>query len=390
MKAAMAAPKLIQAGAQKVPGLVGSALGRTAPAARTEAISGIQKGIGQGIEAQGVPSKAIPTTHEAIGEELKNTYTQAMQAAEANKAEVGKKLYGDMFAEAEQKAALGNTFKDSSGKSRSLQSAIEEMKDHQQIVTNAKGNFTRPQVEEAAAKASKLRSQINNYTKGFETPYSKVASEFGEAASATDVKGTALGRKFGTEGGIARDLYEKTSPEKLGSTVFRNSKTMEAYEDAIAGGKNATPAAREAAKQKVTNLLESHLKTSLAEQTPEQIAKHVAAPQNQAMYSYAPKVQSSIEAFGKQKMADEFRGDLNAYNKTFAGQNTKEAVQEGTKLLRSANNRGLISNDQYIQARSLVDRATTEEEKTASIRKVLGYLGLGFTSVEAAKHGLGY
>ena len=265
--------------------------------------------------------------------------------------------------------------------------------------------------KEARDAAKKIDEAMQNFSPAF----AKYKEQYAKMSEPLNSMGTKFGRAVtGTEGGLQEDAYAKVAASDLPSRLFAKKDGIALLTDALAGGKNATKAARDAAQKQVDTMVENWILEQSRGKKPSAALEGLSAPGMRSALTGAPAVESKLRAqFGQQagyertlaemakagktppmsaETATKMRDKLQQAD-TLLAQKSATSKQQALKLyeesLASARNARLIPADKYKAALGLIERANTLEEKAMRARKIAKWFGYGaaFTvGAEGARH----
>jgi hypothetical protein len=231
--------------------------------------------------------------------------------------------------------------------------------------------------------------------------------------------GTKIGNAItGTEGGGSDRAYSKVAAQDLPGKIFAKKEGIDLMVDALAGGKNAEPAARAAAQATVNDMVVNWITESSSAKTPQAMLQHILTPQVRATLSNNPQVYDALKQqftrlSGLVNQSDELKNVAKQLRTTgsaaqanankmktsldmaesLAKQPGKkaqaDAYSEYVKALNTARKANFIPPEKYEAAITMIDRASTMEEKTALARKIALGIGVSAVGIETGKVLLG-
>lgn len=242
----------------------------------------------------------------------------------------------------------------------------------------------------------------------FVPEHAAAAQKYAELSTPLESLATRIGKAVtGTEGGLKGEAYSKIAAQNLPQKLFSTKDGIELVTDAIAGGKNATPAARKVARAQVDQMVEHWImEGARSKGTGAKAAEAIRTPQMQATLQAVPnvgdklagqfaaeertaalgerasataktsKAESEIAAKAKQKVDKALaQADVD-----FQYGSKKEAYDGYVKALRQS-----MGGDpeRYRAAIALIDRAGTLQEKTDKARALAKKFVYGAAAVGA-------
>lgn len=228
-----------------------------------------------------------------------------------------------------------------------------------------------------------------------------------------DSLGTRFGRAVSsTEGGLKGDVYAKVADSDLPNRLFARKDGVEVLVDALSGGKKATPEARASAQRQVNTMVENWIVESVrgGKKTGQGALQQLAAPQMRSTLSAVPSVEKRLATqFGREAKTEAVIGKVTKKGEELGKQGAtakdaattirneismadEKAALPGVKSKREAYNSyvsamakarraNIIPSEQYKAALALVDRATTLEDKTATIQRLMKRIAIGGAAV---------
>lgn len=265
--------------------------------------------------------------------------------------------------------------------------------------------------KEARDAARAIDEAMQKFSPGF----AKYKERYAQMSEPLNSLGTRFGRAVtGTEGGLQEDAYAKIAASDLPNRLFAKREGVDLLVDALAGGKNAPKAARQAAQKQVDMMVENWILEQTRGKKPSAALEGLSAPGTRSTLTAAPSVESKLRTqFGQQagyertleamakagkkppmtaETATKMRDKLQQAD-TLLAQKSAASKQQALTLyqesLASARNARLIPADKYKAAMDLIERANTLEEKAARAKKIAKWFGYGaaFTvGAEGARH----
>lgn len=264
-----------------------------------------------------------------------------------------------------------------------------------------------------------LRGEARNAAKAVDTAMQQFVPEFKvykdtyrAMSEPMESLGTRFGRAMaGTEGGLKEGAYSKVANADLPNRIFAKKEGVELMIDALAGGKNAPPAARTAAARQVDQMVENWILEQSRQKAPSAALEGLSAPGMRGPLSSVPGAEKRLtERFGQAKSTAEtsekvgklaverkdigakLRTDLVEADRLAASVDAKsqaKAVDAYKAILARGKTSGAITKEKYDAALALIDRAATIEERAAKAKKLAAkialYVGLPAVGVEVGR-----
>ena len=212
----------------------------------------------------------------------------------------------------------------------------------------------------------------------FSPDYAAANDAYRKLSEPLNTLNTRMGKLLtGTEGGLKGDIYDKVPKAELPKRIFSSRENIEHFTEMLAGGADASPAAKAAAGKQVDQMaLDYILKTS--PENPAKAGSRIIAPQMEAALGGLPGVKDALgakfsdlgartakleRATAGAKDSSRQAEQLGAKAETLRGRQETLGVRAADK--RDAATEGLAATNSKLGASAAEKRARVEASRTA-------------------------
>lgn len=251
--------------------------------------------------------------------------------------------------------------------------------------------------------AKELDKAMGEFVPSFKT----YKDNWAKLSEPLNIQGTKLGKiLFDAETKAGTEVISKTADAKIPEKLFSSKENIGLYTEALAGGKNASPAAKAEASKTVQKMALKYFEEVTSNKAPEIAKKFIEAPERRDVMEALPQVKQVIsgratgEMTKAQKLAsvqkqeeaaaklaaakreqtakllkarkdlgeDMFRADAMASQSSDKAR--QKAVTMYTGVLDKARDAGAVSDKDYKAMLNVLDEIPTMQEKAAYMHQI--------------------